>query len=26
MQELENRHQELLTRWLELSDKQNAGN
>jgi len=26
MQELENKHQNLLTRWLELSEKQNAGN
>jgi len=25
LQELENIHQKLLTRWLELSDKQNAG-
>jgi len=25
LQELENKHQKLLTRWLELSDKQNAG-
>ena len=25
LQELENKHQKLLTRWLELSEKQNAG-
>lgn len=26
LQELENKHQNLIARWLELSEKQNAGN